>query len=132
MEPTTLPSGATATFINPDDMTNGARKPLVKLFTRLQGTGVVTGDPTKGAEDMTVDMSKIDESVIFDMTELTIMSLLASWSYPFGVSREALDDIPARDYDVLAEKAMEQFDGIMGVTTVKPGDAPADPEADPT
>jgi hypothetical protein len=116
----TLPSGATADLREVADVTERQRRPVKRIQTKLAGlpefaSAVATAQAQgEGAELTPEEQLTIAAGLgeAFDLLEelndSLVVALVAGWSYGFGVSVDAVQDLPGRDLDAL-RKAVSPY-----------------------
>lgn len=87
-----------AVLRDPDTLTNGQRKPFMRLLATM---------PTR--PDGTPDISRADADKIFEFGEAILTAFITEWSFgPLPAEDpDALDNLPAVVYDGLQVKAGE-------------------------
>lgn len=113
MQHITLPSGATADLRDVADVTERNRRPIKRIQTKLAGLPAFTSavqeakEQTDGTELTPDQQLKIAAGMgeAFDLLEelndALVAALVAGWSFGFGVSADAAQDLPGRDLDAL-------------------------------
>lgn len=113
MQRINLPSGATTDLRDVADVTERQRRPIKRIQTKLAGLPAFVNavEEAKAQTDgvaLTPDQQlKIAAGMgeAFDLLEelndALVVALTAGWSYTFGVSVDAVQDLPGRDLDAL-------------------------------
>jgi hypothetical protein len=113
MQRISLPSGATADIRDIADVTERQRRPIKRIQTRLAGLpAFVNAVEEAKAQGDGVELTPEQQLKIaagmgeaFDLLEelndSLVVALTAGWSYAFGVSVDAVQDLSGRDLDAL-------------------------------
>jgi hypothetical protein len=116
----TLPSGATADLREVADVTERQRRPIKRIQTKLAGLPAFTSAVAEAqAQGDGIDLTPEQQLRIaagmgeaFDLLEelndALVVALVAGWSYGFGVTVDAVQDLPGRDLDAL-RKAVSPY-----------------------
>lgn len=120
MQHLTLPSGATADLRDVADVTERQRRPIKRIQTKLAGLPAFTSAVAEAqAQGDGIDLTPEQQLRIaagmgeaFDLLEelndALVVALVAGWSYGFGVTVDAVQDLPGRDLDAL-RKAVSPY-----------------------
>jgi hypothetical protein len=66
-----------------------------------------------------------------DLATVTTVTLIESWSFDAPVSRDALEDLPPKDFDALVEAAAKYRDDLLPSFDVDPDDnSPTEPSGE--
>lgn len=113
MQRINLPSGATADIRDVADVTERGRRPIKRIQTRLAGLpdfvhAVEEAKSQKDGEELTPEQqltiaAGMGEAfdLLEDLNDALVAAMVAGWSYAFGVSADACQDLPGRDLDAL-------------------------------
>ena len=116
MSKVSLPGDAWAVLRDPETVTEGRRRPIIRLQRRiLMRAGATETGLTR--KQLTERLSPEDYDSLEDVDDMVMAALVSSWSYDADVTPEGLLELPGPARSALLKACRPLIPRLLGETT---------------